>query len=1128
MTLLTEQQMAELGDIVNSGQNGARVSYYTKLSEFGVQYGELALGVVLEDQVSGRIANKYFMLIADQEGKVVTNAQWAEIGNSLMHSDYESRLSNSVQLNGTTYYQEINYESIKNYHQQVFDTLGGTVAPGEGVSIKAWTAYMPVETLGTAAWDLMLASSDPFVQIGVGVGTSVGMAGAWFLSGFDEDVGAWISNITEAMDAVIERGSPLYFADQVENAYLVLGRHDDDVLVADPAEANAGVVMILGLGGNDLITAPGQEDYVDAGSGDDIIVVKGGGGDQIYGGAGYDTILLNEEGQVNFLMQENKITAIQGTDFSLDTPHDTFYGVEKIQGTLNDEFFVIDSQSVQNFNGLEIDGGGSNDIIIIRNSNSINIDVYCENFFVDRNTNSRIYVNNISNYAILAPGSVNFYGSSENESVISVASGEFSMGPGDDSVTASGQEGSAFYGEEGNDTILGGAPTDRLYGGAGNDVIIGGGTIILGGTIGENSDTDSQDYYYFFGEIGNDTITTNGFHDYEIINGEYRIFYKCFDKIYLSRDIASSMDDVDAAASEVDGGVLLSFSSGSILLSMADIYQFKEKWESVFSFIGNSGSKFGTSQSEIMHADASGGSLFGVDGDDELVGSGFDDILAGGAGADTLLGGNGFDFASYEDASSGVQVDLATNDTGQEPSDATGDILNSIEGLIGSDFTDVLAGNDLDNVIIARGGEDTMFGRGGNDRLEGGDDDNALHGDDGDDVLIGGGGRDSLNGGNGNDTADFGYSESNWAFNLAAGSASSTESVETLTSIENIAGGSGNDTFIGDLGDNRFDGGNGDDILYGGDGADILIGGLGSDSLDGGGGRDTADFRSSTSNWRLDLANGTATSGGEVDALASIEILLAGPGDDSLFGDAGDNTLAGGDGDDLLIGGAGADTLIGGMLGSDSGIDTVSYAASAGVDVSLDGTIANTGDAVGDTFDGIENLIGSTANSNHLRGNAVANVITGGAGRDRLDGQGGNDSLHGLDGDDKLFGNGDRDKLYGDDGDDKVSGGSDNDQIEGGKGTDEMTGGTGTDEFRFVDANFGHDTITDWAVGERFRIRVYDDTTGRMRVAKFSDFTITGDGTDTVLMIQNDEPNNIIEVHAVIGVIDVMSEFIIV
>jgi len=163
-------------------------------------------------------------------------------------------------------------------------------------------------------------------------------------------------------------------------------------------------------------------------------------------------------------------------------------------------------------------------------------------------------------------------------------------------------------------------------------------------------------------------------------------------------------------------------------------------------------------------------------------------------------------------------------------------------------------------------------------------------------------------------------------------------------------------------------------------------------------------------------------------------------GNDELFGLAGNDTLNGGNGDDTLIGGAGADTLIGG-----AGIDTASYAtALAGLKVDMISIAKNTGDALGDTYDSIENLIGTNF-ADSLIGNNSGNEIFGGNGSDMLAGQGGADRLHGGEGDDSLFGQGGNDILYGEAGDDILS------------------GGFGSfDYFAYKTSAFGKDTITDW------------------------------------------------------------------
>ncbi|HEY0029047.1 MAG TPA: cadherin-like domain-containing protein, partial [Allosphingosinicella sp.] len=115
--------------------------------------------------------------------------------------------------------------------------------------------------------------------------------------------------------------------------------------------------------------------------------------------------------------------------------------------------------------------------------------------------------------------------------------------------------------------------------------------------------------------------------------------------------------------------------------------------------------------------------------------------------------------------------------------------------------------------------------------------------------------------------------------------------------------------------------------------------------------------------------------------------ILNGNGDhDTLHGGVGVDVLYGGAGDDILEGGAGSDILIGG-----AGLDTASYAGSGAVVVTLKKGAVNSGDAMGDNLDGIENLSGGAANDK-LTGDADANILTGAAGNDVLIGLAGDDT----------------------------------------------------------------------------------------------------------------------------------------
>jgi Ca2+-binding RTX toxin-like protein len=145
-------------------------------------------------------------------------------------------------------------------------------------------------------------------------------------------------------------------------------------------------------------------------------------------------------------------------------------------------------------------------------------------------------------------------------------------------------------------------------------------------------------------------------------------------------------------------------------------------------------------------------------------------------------------------------------------------------------------------------------------------------------------------------------------------------------------------------------------------------------------------------------------------------------GADTITGTSLADQLFGEGGNDVLKGLAGPDTLDGG-----EGRDAVTYAGSAAsVNVllgsSFGGGGGGGGDAAGDTYVGIENVVGSSFDDD-LFGDGAGNRLDGGRGGDDIFGDAGNDTV--------------------------VGGGGGNDTLQGGAGADVLSGGGGRDTLTY-------------------------------------------------------------------------------
>jgi serralysin len=448
---------------------------------------------------------------------------------------------------------------------------------------------------------------------------------------------------------------------------------------------------------------------------------------------------------------------------------------------------------------------------------------------------------------------------------------------------------------------------------------------------------------------------------------------------------------------------------------------------------------YGGSGNDTIVGNEANNGLIGNDGNDTLAGDLGNDVLKGAAGNDVLKGG-------------------------------------------GNDTLDGGAGNDT---LLGEDGDDQVFGGAGNDNITVGSGDDSADGGDGDDIISRGGGsslEDEYTGGAGTDTINTDGSGfvDGVVFDMTAGylilngsnyevwSAFENYDGSTGTGAEdvlgtaganlielgsgnNIANGrGGNDIIYAGAGNDNILGEAGNDQLFGQDGNDILVGGLGADALDGGTGTDYASYVNATAGVLVDfLFAGSNTGEAAGDTYVSIEnidgsgfndslrgdnlvnIIAGQNGNDALFGRGGADQLFGGNGNDTLIGGTQADLLFGG-----AGSDVASYfQAAAGLRADLSNAATNTGEAVGDVYNLIEGLVGSTF-GDVLVGNAGNNVLAGYIGSDQMFGNNGNDNMYGSVGDDFIGGGANNDSLFGGDGADTLFGGANGDQMFGGNNND--------------------------------------------------------------------------------------------
>jgi Ca2+-binding RTX toxin-like protein len=284
-----------------------------------------------------------------------------------------------------------------------------------------------------------------------------------------------------------------------------------------------------------------------------------------------------------------------------------------------------------------------------------------------------------------------------------------------------------------NDSITGSSADNRLDGRGGNDTLDGGagsdtaeynqapGAVQVNLALGTATGADGNDMLIsienVYGSIYGDTLTGNaGANTLEGLAGNDTLSGEAGNDTLLGGDGQDLMEG-GLGNDTIDGGTITD------TLNMTD---------------SNTVSYQGASGAVAVNLSLAQPLATGADGTDVLLNinivnaSGFDDTITGsartdvferfrgGAGNDSIDGGGGsFDFADFSDATGGVTVTLTGNGNGTATGAGIGtDTLKSIQGIIGSNFADVLTGSASTGNAVAW--VEVFRGEAGNDTIDGG------------------------------------------------------------------------------------------------------------------------------------------------------------------------------------------------------------------------------------------------------------------------------------------------------------------------------------------------------------------------------------------------------------------------
>ncbi|PWS38984.1 hypothetical protein DFH01_06995 [Falsiroseomonas bella] len=659
--------------------------------------------------------------------------------------------------------------------------------------------------------------------------------------------------------AALEQVSILYAPDSWQPDDNVYGTNGDDLLGAGSGSRHLvgeGDDSIYAFAGADSISAGGGHDLLDGGA--DADTMRGGAGDDVYVVDVAEDVVLEEAGggadtvdaTVSYILGDGvealrlTVAGLAGTGNAGDNLLFGSTGDDTLEGAEGADTLAGDAGNDSLDGGAGADsmaGGTGNDAYAVDDAGDVieeapgaGADTMVASIETALGTNLEVLV--------LAGAA---HAGSGNDGANTLVGGA-----GDDSLSGLGG-GDSLVGDGGDDRLDGGTGADSMAGGAGNDLYIvdnlldraieaaGGGadTVVSAvdftlGTEVEALVLTEPGHKGMGNALGNAITGTSGADTLDGAGGADTLAGGAGDDVYVVDSGA------DAIVEDAAGGHDLVRSAVTYVLGA-------ELEDLVLTTPGVSGT-----------GNAGNNALTGTAGGDTLDGAGGDDTMTGGGGNDAYRVDGAGDMI-VEAAGGGADTVFASFDT---------TLAADVEVLALEGEAHHATGNEGDNRLIGGVGEDSLEALGGADTLDGGAGADTMAGGLGDDTYVISDPGDVVLElpGEGFDTVVV---STDWV--LADG----IEGVQLVGSGHVLTGNAGANTLSGNSGDDTLDGASGDDILLGGDGNDVLVGDDGLDTLSGGSGDDRFELHGSAAHVEDFLGEDTIDAS---DALGDSYIDLSG------------------------------------------------------------------------------------------------------------------------------------------------------------------------------------------------------------------------------------------------------------